>query len=118
MSSLWNENIDVAVTGKGICQFVVILPANVWNFRVVQGLQKTDHLAVLDGFEVRNVAGCQARGNALQCSLREGGRMPAHCTALGKVLVACADVVRSWSLPALTSAVRSPEMSTGFVGRS
>ena len=55
---------------------------------------ETVHLAVLDGFEVLNVAGHQPRGSALQCSLREGERIPTHCTALGKVLIACADEER------------------------
>jgi DNA-binding IclR family transcriptional regulator len=52
-------------------------------------LRESAHLAALRGFEVVHLDG--ALGEQLvQTSLRVGERLPAHCTALGKVLIGCA----------------------------
>ncbi|HXK23465.1 MAG TPA: IclR family transcriptional regulator [Myxococcota bacterium] len=45
------------------------------------------HLAMLDGFDVVHVAGI-APSRMVVSSLRVGQRLPLHCTALGKVLLA------------------------------
>lgn len=49
---------------------------------------ETTHLAVLRELDVVHLDGVQAEQMVL-CALRVGQRLPAHCTALGKVLVAC-----------------------------
>jgi DNA-binding IclR family transcriptional regulator len=46
------------------------------------------HLAILDDGEVLYLNKVRAKG--LELPTREGGRMPAHCTALGKALLAFA----------------------------
>jgi DNA-binding IclR family transcriptional regulator len=51
---------------------------------------ETAHLAVLSGFEVVHLDGEQSRG-VIAGTLRVGARVPSHCTALGKVLLACGD---------------------------
>lgn len=49
---------------------------------------ETTHLGVLRDFEVIHLDGEQAHG--MICgALRVGERLPSHCTALGKVLLAC-----------------------------
>jgi DNA-binding IclR family transcriptional regulator len=52
--------------------------------------RETAHLAVLRDLEVVHLDGVQAEQMML-CALRVGQRLPAYCTALGKVLVACGD---------------------------
>jgi len=52
---------------------------------------ETAHLAVLRDFEVVHLDGVLP-DQMLLTSLRVGQRLPAHCTALGKVLVGCADL--------------------------
>ncbi len=47
------------------------------------------HLGILDGFEVVYLATVPARG--LELPTREGGRMPASCTGLGKAMLAFSD---------------------------
>jgi DNA-binding IclR family transcriptional regulator len=47
------------------------------------------HLGELSGFEVAHLAGEESRG-LVQTGLRVGRSLPAHCTALGKVLLGCA----------------------------
>jgi DNA-binding IclR family transcriptional regulator len=47
------------------------------------------HIAELRGFDVVHLDGEQS-GGLLQTGLRVGRTLPAHCTALGKVLLACA----------------------------
>ncbi len=49
---------------------------------------ETVHLGVLRDFEVVHLAGREAQ-SLLRVGLRVGRRLPAHCTALGKVLLAC-----------------------------
>jgi IclR family KDG regulon transcriptional repressor len=49
---------------------------------------ETSHLAVLSGFEVVHLDGEQSPG-MIAGTLRVGDRLPCHCTALGKVLLAC-----------------------------
>ena len=51
---------------------------------------ETAHLAVLRDFEVVMLDGVQAPG-PLVTGLHLGGRLHTHCTAVGKVLVACGD---------------------------
>ncbi|MBB3042409.1 IclR family transcriptional regulator [Nocardioides soli] len=51
---------------------------------------ETVHLGVREGREVVYVAKIAGRGQAASPS-RTGGRMPLHCTAIGKVLLAWAD---------------------------
>jgi DNA-binding IclR family transcriptional regulator len=53
-------------------------------------LEEASHLGVLRGFEVVHLDG-QGTSRMLQSSLRIGRRLPAHCTALGKVLLGCGD---------------------------
>ena len=52
--------------------------------------QESAHLAVLRDFEVVMLDGVQP-ANALVTGLHLGGRLLTHCTAVGKVLVACGD---------------------------
>jgi DNA-binding IclR family transcriptional regulator len=52
--------------------------------------QETAHLAVLRGYDVVMLDGVQAPG-PLVTGLHLGGRLSTHCTAVGKVLVACGD---------------------------
>jgi len=47
------------------------------------------HLGVLRDFEVVHLDG-EVADRLVQTSLRTGRRLPAHCTALGKVLLGCA----------------------------
>lgn len=49
---------------------------------------ETAHLGVLRDFEVIHLDGEQAPG-MISGTLRVGERLPGHCTALGKVLLAC-----------------------------
>lgn len=49
---------------------------------------ETTHLGVLRDFEVVHLDGEQAAG-MIAGTLRVGERLPGHCTALGKVLLAC-----------------------------
>lgn len=49
--------------------------------------QETVHLAVADGVDVVYVEKLSPRGSPRLCS-RVGGRMPMHCTGVGKVLLA------------------------------
>lgn len=49
---------------------------------------ESSHLGVLSGFEVVHVAGHQP-DRLVVTSSRIGQRLPAHCTALGKVLLGC-----------------------------
>lgn len=51
--------------------------------------RETCHLGVLRDFEVVHMRGRQIE-RAVMTGLREGQRLPAHCTALGKVLIGCA----------------------------
>lgn len=51
---------------------------------------ETAHIGVLRDFEVVHLDGVQA-DQLLLTALRVGRRLPAHCTALGKVLVGCGD---------------------------
>jgi IclR family KDG regulon transcriptional repressor len=51
--------------------------------------QETSHLGVMRGDEVVHLAGEQTE-RCVMSGLRVGRRLPLHCTALGKVLLACA----------------------------
>lgn len=51
---------------------------------------ETVHLAVLRGFDVVHLDGREAP-RLLRVGSRVGQRLPAHCTALGKVLLGCGD---------------------------
>jgi DNA-binding IclR family transcriptional regulator len=51
---------------------------------------ETVHLAVLRSFDVVHLDGREAP-NLLRVGSRVGRRLPAHCTALGKVLLACGE---------------------------
>jgi DNA-binding IclR family transcriptional regulator len=74
---------------------------------------ETAHLAVLNGYEVAHLDGEAAPG-LVAATLRVGAALPAHCTALGKVLLACGpmstleaydrDVVAKQGLAARTEA--------------
>jgi DNA-binding IclR family transcriptional regulator len=52
-------------------------------------LKESAHLATLRGFEVVHLDGALGDQQVLT-RLRVGDRLPAHCTALGKVLIGCA----------------------------
>ncbi|HJO22825.1 MAG: IclR family transcriptional regulator [Myxococcota bacterium] len=56
---------------------------------LVQGTGETAHLAVLRDHEVIHLCGDQKQ-RAVMTELRVGRYLPAHCTALGKVLLGCA----------------------------
>jgi DNA-binding IclR family transcriptional regulator len=51
-------------------------------------VRETAHLGVLNEYEVVHLAGWQPE-ELLSAGLRIGRRAPAHCTALGKILVGC-----------------------------
>jgi IclR family transcriptional regulator, KDG regulon repressor len=51
-------------------------------------VHETAHLGVLNEYEVVHLAGWQPE-ELLSAGLRIGRRMPAHCTALGKILIGC-----------------------------
>jgi DNA-binding IclR family transcriptional regulator len=51
-------------------------------------LHETAHVAVLNEYEVVHLAGWQPDA-LLSAGLRIGRRAPAHCTALGKILLGC-----------------------------
>lgn len=57
---------------------------------LAQKTGETCHLGTLRGFEVVHMRGKQAE-RAIVAGVREGQSLPAHCTALGKVLVGCAE---------------------------
>lgn len=56
--------------------------------RLARETGETSHLGVLRGFQVVHLDGAQA-GGMVVTALRVGEQMPAHCTALGKVLLGC-----------------------------
>jgi DNA-binding IclR family transcriptional regulator len=56
---------------------------------VSQRFHMSAHLGVLDGHEVLYLETLPARGAALPT--RQGSRMPAHCTGLGKAMLAFSD---------------------------
>lgn len=60
--------------------------ANPWMFRLHEASRLTVHLAVLDGDEILYVDKIAARGHSLPS--RVGHRMDAHCTALGRAMIA------------------------------
>jgi len=51
------------------------------------GLGEAAHLGVLHGFDVVHLDGHRDGGQLVAAAMRIGQRLPAHCTALGKVLV-------------------------------
>jgi DNA-binding IclR family transcriptional regulator len=57
---------------------------------LVAETQESAHLGALQGFEVAHLQGALPNRVVLTAS-RVGTRLPAHCTALGKVLLGCAD---------------------------
>ena len=57
---------------------------------LVRETSETVHLAVLRGFDVVHLDGREAP-RLLRVGSRVGRQLPAHCTALGKVLLACGD---------------------------
>ena len=79
--------------------------------KLVEELGETAHLGVLRDFEVVHLDGIQPQ-RLLVTASRVGQRLPVHCSALGKVLVACAkasvlasyerDVVSEGPLQAVT----------------
>jgi IclR family KDG regulon transcriptional repressor len=78
---------------------------------LVRETGETAHLGVLRSFEVVHLDGERSPG-LVKGGLRIGERMPAHCTALGKVLLACgpAGTLEAWDrqvasegLPAYTA---------------
>ncbi len=81
--------------------------------RLVAELGETAHLGVLRDFEVVHLDGIQPP-RLLVTASRVGQRLPVHCSALGKVLIACAeasiqetydrDVVSVGPLEAVTTA--------------
>jgi len=58
--------------------------------KLVEELGETAHLGVLRDFEVVHLDGIQPQ-RLLVTASRVGQRLPAHCSALGKVLIGCAD---------------------------
>jgi DNA-binding IclR family transcriptional regulator len=60
--------------------------------KLVDELGETAHLGILRDFEVVHLDGIQPH-RLLVTASRVGQRLPAHCSALGKVLIGCADAV-------------------------
>jgi IclR family KDG regulon transcriptional repressor len=84
-----------------------------------ESLNESSHIAVLRNFEVVHIGGESSR-QLVQTSSRVGQRLPAHCTALGKVLLGCSDapvrerydreiVSRSGLAPATESTITDPQ---------
>jgi DNA-binding IclR family transcriptional regulator len=81
---------------------------------IARSTGESTHLGALSDFEVVHLDGEQSDGALVQTGLRVGRRLDAHCTALGKVLLACGDPAglarfdREWiagrGLPAHTDA--------------
>jgi DNA-binding IclR family transcriptional regulator len=81
--------------------------------RLVESSRESAHLGLLRDFEVVHVEG-QAADRLVLTGTRVGRRLPAHCTALGKVLLGCGsaelreaydrEVVAGGTLPKLTPA--------------
>lgn len=71
-----------------------------------EATHETVHLAVLDGHQVLYVEKISGHGPVTEVS-RVGGRLPAHCTGVGKVLLA-------FGPPELTAAA----LDDGLVGRT
>lgn len=59
--------------------------------RLAEDVGETTHLALLRDQEIVHLDGVQSK-QMLLTALRIGERLPVHCTALGKVLLACGDV--------------------------
>lgn len=59
--------------------------------KLVEDLGETAHLGVLRDFEVVHLDGIQPH-RLLVTASRVGQRLPAHCSALGKALIGCAEV--------------------------
>jgi IclR family KDG regulon transcriptional repressor len=57
---------------------------------LAESLNETVHLAVLSQFEVIHLL-CEQPDQLLHSGSRVGQRLPAYCTSLGKVLLACGD---------------------------
>lgn len=57
---------------------------------LVERFQETAHFARLDGAEIVYIAKVEPVGRHARMSSRVGGRNPAHCTGLGKALLAYA----------------------------
>lgn len=57
---------------------------------LVASLGETAHLGILRDFEVVHLDGIQPK-RLLVTASRIGERLPAHCSALGKVLIGCSD---------------------------
>src|SRR5262249_47046089 len=57
--------------------------------RLARATGETAHIGVLHGFEVVHLDGEQSQ-DLVVTALRVGQRLPSHCSALGKVLLACA----------------------------
>lgn len=66
---------------------------------LAHGSRETVHLGVLRGHEVTQLDGATA-GRPLLAALRVGGRLPAHSTALGKMLLAAGPAERRESYDA------------------
>ena len=58
---------------------------------LTRSTNETSHLAVLSDWEVVHLDGEQPEGELVQANLRNGRRLPAHCTALGKAMLASGD---------------------------
>lgn len=59
--------------------------------RLCEDTGETTHLAILDGFDVVHIGGVES-GQLVSSKLRTGSCLAAHCTALGKsLLAACSD---------------------------
>jgi DNA-binding IclR family transcriptional regulator len=77
---------------------------------------ETAHIGVLRDFEVVHLDGVQA-DQLLLTALRVGRRLPAHCTALGKVLVGCGDKAlrETYSQSIQASALLTPRTGATIV---
>jgi IclR family acetate operon transcriptional repressor len=82
-----------------------------------EATRQTIQLAVLDGDDVLYVEILSGHGTARTPS-RRGGRMPAHCTALGKVLLAFAGPEPSWERQRLERLTRRTIVDPGVFVRT
>lgn len=75
LGSRYSEGLDVPKVGQRVAQ------------EVVQACNETAHVAVLDGLHIIYIAKVDS-SHAVRMVSSLGRRLPAHCTALGKALLA------------------------------
>ncbi|WP_030889778.1 IclR family transcriptional regulator [Streptomyces sp. NRRL S-1868] len=88
LGSRYAEQLDLAAEGQDVAR------------RVAADCEETVHVALLEGTDVIYVAKVDST-QAVRMVSAAGRRLPAHCTAVGKMLLACLpDGVRQERIPA------------------